>query len=286
MNSVTSSNILARLDSVFATHGYPKQIKCDNASYFKSTEFSTTLKAWGVTLKYITKYWPQANGLVQRFNKILLKHMQTSLVEGKDWRKTLPTLLRNYRNTLHRKTGKTPSTLLVQRELRTKLPALPTEEINDDSATRQADRTSKQKGKEYADSRRHAKPKDIQPGDYVLVQQQHRNKFTITFKKNPVKVIEVNGSQITFKEKGSQIHRRNSAHVKKVHSNRNPDSADDDIDGDIVIQNQENDMAVNTTTKTNQNYWVIIQMKKYLLQEDQTEHGNHQTISTTKNIDF
>ena len=132
----------------------------------------------------------------------------------------------------------------MQRELRTKLPALPTEEINDDSAIRQADRTSKQKGKEYADSRRHAKPKDIQPGDYVIVQQRHRNKFTTTFNKDPVKVIKVNGSQITFKDKGGQIHRRNSAQVKNVHSKGNHDPADDDIDGDIVIQNQANDMAV------------------------------------------
>ena len=150
MNSVTSSNILVWLDSVFATRGYPKQIKWDNASYFKSTEFSTTLKAWGVTLKYITKYWPQANGLEEHFNKVLLKHVQTSVVEGKDWRKSLPTLLRNYRTTPHRM-GKTPSKLPMERELRTKLPALPTQEINDDSATCQADRTSKQKGKEYAD---------------------------------------------------------------------------------------------------------------------------------------
>ena len=32
MKSVTSRTILAWLDEVFATHGYPKQIKADNAS--------------------------------------------------------------------------------------------------------------------------------------------------------------------------------------------------------------------------------------------------------------
>ena len=97
--SVTSSNILAWLDS-FATHGYPKGIKSDYASYFKSTEFQSILKSLGITIKYVTEYWPQAKGLVERFKKVLLKHVQTLLVEGKDWQKTLPTLLRNYRSPL------------------------------------------------------------------------------------------------------------------------------------------------------------------------------------------
>ena len=123
MKSVTSRTILAWLDEVFATHGYPKQIKADNASYFKSSEFYSTLKSWGVAVKYVTEYWPQANGLVERFNKVLLKHVQTSLVEGKDWKTSLPTLLRNYRATPHRTTGETPSQLLMQRELKTKLPS-------------------------------------------------------------------------------------------------------------------------------------------------------------------
>ena len=123
----------------------------------------------------------------------------------------------------------------MQRELRTKLPVSLTKQINDDSATRQAGGTSKQKVKEYTDSRRHAKLKYIQPGDYVIVQQRLRNKFTTTFNKEPVKVIKVNRSQITFKDKGGQIHWRNSAYVRKVHSKGNHDPVDDDIDGDMAI---------------------------------------------------
>ena len=56
LKSVTSANILAWLDEVFATHGYPHQIKSDNASYFTSHEFRSTLKTWGVELKTITEY--------------------------------------------------------------------------------------------------------------------------------------------------------------------------------------------------------------------------------------
>ena len=228
MKSVTSRTILAWLDEVFATHGYPKQIKADNASYFKSSEFYSTLKSWGVAVKYVTEYWPQANGLVERFNKVLLKHVQTSLVEGKDWKTSLPTLLRNYRATPHGTTGETPSQLLMQRELKTKLPSQITRvpQFND-LDIRRIDEQSKKKGKEYADARRNAKTKNIQPGEYVLVQQKHRNKFSTNFHKDPVKVTKVNGTQIVFKDNDGQVHRRNSAHVKKV---QHEAPADEDID--------------------------------------------------------
>ncbi|XP_028397227.1 uncharacterized protein K02A2.6-like [Dendronephthya gigantea] len=234
MKSITSRNILAWLDDVFATHGYPKQIKSDNASYFISCEFYTTLKSWGATVKYVTEYWPQANGLIERFNRVFLKHVQTALVEGKDWKATLPTLLRNYRATPHGSTGETPSQLLMQRELKTKLPST-SQVINlpqfNDLEVRHTDAQSKKKGKEYADARRNAKEKKIKSGDYVLVQQKHRDKFTTNFQTERVKVIKVNGSQIVFKDKDGIVHRRNSAHVKKV---QHEDQTDEEIDDDMV----------------------------------------------------
>ena len=113
MKSVTSSNILAWLDS-FATHGYPKRIKSDYASYFKSTEFQSTLKSLDITIKYVTEYWPQAKGLVERFKKILLKHVQTLLVrEGlaEDLTNTPQKLSQS--TPPHRTNGKTPSQLLI-----------------------------------------------------------------------------------------------------------------------------------------------------------------------------
>ena len=140
-----------------------------------------------------------------------MKHVQTSLVERKDWKTSLPTLLRNYRATPHGTTGETPSQLLMQRELKTKLLSQITRvpQFND-LDIRRVDEQSKKKGKEYADARRNAKTKNIQPGEYVLVQQKHRNKFSTNFHKDPVKVIKVNGTQIVFKDNDGQVHRRNS----------------------------------------------------------------------------
>ena len=157
-----------------------------------------------------------------------MKHVQTSLVEGKDWKTSLPTLLRNYRATPHGTTGETPSQLLMQRELKTKLPSQITSvpQFND-LDIRRVDEQSKKKGKEYADARRNAKTKNIQPGEHVIVQQKHRNKFSTNFHKDPENVIKVNGTQIMFKDNDGQVHRRNSAHVKKV---LHEAPADEDID--------------------------------------------------------
>ena len=62
MKSVTSRTILTWLDELFATHGYPKQIKADNASYFKSFEFYSTLKSWGVAVKNVTEHGRRNHG--------------------------------------------------------------------------------------------------------------------------------------------------------------------------------------------------------------------------------
>ena len=66
----------------------------------------------------------------------------------------------------------------MQRELKTKIPSqVINTPFNNDAIVTEADQQSR--GKEYADVRRHAKKKNIQPGDYVLVQQRHRNKLPI-----------------------------------------------------------------------------------------------------------
>ena len=117
-----SARVLKWLDSVFATHGGPNTLQTDKGSYITSAEFRNTLKAWEIEPCTVTEYWPQANGLVERFNKVLLKFIQTLLAKGKKWKESIPTMLRNYRTTPHLTTGKTPALPLMNRELRTKIP--------------------------------------------------------------------------------------------------------------------------------------------------------------------
>lgn len=228
LQSVTSENILKWLLSVFATHGFPDEIKSDNASYFVSNEFKSTLASWGIEHKTVTEYWPQANGQVERFNQVLEKHILTARAEGKNWKLTIPVMLLNYRNTPHRMTGRTPSSMLMNREIKTKLPSIASQSTAE-TQVRKTDKEEKEKSKEYTDSKRKAKPRNLKVGDKVLVTQKHKNKFSTKFLPNPMEIIQVNGTQIVLKDKDGVQHRRNSSHVKLYQEEPDPE---EDIQSD------------------------------------------------------
>ena len=106
----------------------------------------------------------------------------------------------------------------MQREIRTKLPSqeslVPYE---DDSKVQQTNKSP----------RRRERNMPMEEGGQ---RKKHRNKFSTTFGKEPVKVTKVNGSQIVFQDKDGKIHCRNSAHVKKIPKPINPIPIHDEID--------------------------------------------------------
>ncbi|CAB3985042.1 Transposon Tf2-9 poly, partial [Paramuricea clavata] len=252
LKSVTSKNILDWLLSVFATHGFPDEIKSDNASYFVSTEFKDTLTSWGIEHKTVTEYWPQANGQVERFNQVLEKHILTAQAEGKAWKPTIPIMLLHYRNTPHRMTGRTPSSLLMNREVKTKLPSFE-QQTNDETETRKKDEEEKEKAKKYTDKKRKASPRNLEVGNKVLVTQKHRNKFTTKFHPDPMVITKINGTQIVLKDKNGTQHRRNSSHVKLYQEIPDPE---EEIQSDRKHDRQTESREENTEatqTETNQN---------------------------------
>lgn len=62
---------------------------------------------------------------------------------------------------------------------------------NNDGSLRDRDEESKERGKEYADGKRHAKPNEIQKGDEVLLKRQKKaNKLASTFEPTVYKVLK------------------------------------------------------------------------------------------------
>jgi hypothetical protein len=72
------------------------------------------------------------------------------------------------RSTPHSTTGVSPAELLFGRKLRTKLPDINLDYL-DDIEIRDRDSERKEKGKLYSDKRRNAKTNDLKSGDQVLV---------------------------------------------------------------------------------------------------------------------
>ena len=79
----------------------------------------------------------------------------------------------------------------------------------------QNDKISKQKMKDYADTKRPAKPSDLIPGDHVLVKQPKTNKLKPIFNSKPYIVVQKKGSMITAKSKSHRIV-RNSSHFRRI----------------------------------------------------------------------
>ena len=105
MKSVISANIIASLEKMFATHGLPMSITCDNGPQFVSSDFKQYLCTNAIQLRNVTPLWPQANGQIERQNRTLLKAMKIAQAEGKNWKREIYSFLLMYRSTPHSTTG-------------------------------------------------------------------------------------------------------------------------------------------------------------------------------------
>ena len=126
-------------------------------------------------------------------------------------------MLRNYHTTPHQVTGETPAMMLMNREIRTKIPSVKTSKSYDNTKVKQTDTRAKEQAKEYADRKRRAEEKDFKVGERVLLRQPHKNKYSTPFCGDPFTIIKKKGSQLEIQDKHGQTYKRNSAHVKKYH---------------------------------------------------------------------
>lgn len=217
MRKTDASVTISRLEKIFARFGNPESITADNGPPFNSNEFKRFCVENNIDLVNTIPHWPQQNGEVERQNRSLVKRLKISQNEKRDWKKDLLTYLIMYRSTPHSTTQKTPSELLFGRTIRDKLPSME-QSIPTDDEVRDNDKLSKEKGKEYADRKRHAKPSEIGIGDIVWLKQfEKTNKLTPTFIPIPHKVIEKKGSELVVEGVDSSVrYRRNVAHVVKA----------------------------------------------------------------------
>ena len=75
---------------------------------------------WRVEKTRTAPYHPQANGMVERNNRLLGDSLRTMLLDKgqEEWDLLLPQLMRAFRGTPHSTTGETPNLMMLGRELR------------------------------------------------------------------------------------------------------------------------------------------------------------------------
>ena len=184
LTSVTASQIISCLEKIFAVHGLPVTITSDNGPQFRSEEFERYLVDNGILHRKVTPQWAQANGEVERQNRILLKSMRITQAEGKNWRKELVHYLATYRTTPLTVRGVCPGELFG-RKIRTKMPELRETTVNVDEL-RDRDWEKKIEAKTYADERRGSQPNDLQRGDQTSCQPNLKVSLTKSLRRKSI----------------------------------------------------------------------------------------------------
>lgn len=226
MRKIDSAETIKRLCVMFARFGNPISITADNGTQLVSEEFKGFCNENNILLISTIPWWPQENGEIERQNRSILKRLIISQNQKRNWKQDLLTYLIMYRATPHSTTLKTPSEMMYGRTIRDKIPTFDQPMVMDDEM-RDRDAQAKQKGKEYTDKRRNAKPSATVVGDTVWLKKMSRpNKLAPTFDPVPHTVVEKKGNELIVLNPATNArYRRSVSHAIKAvshewHGNR------------------------------------------------------------------
>ncbi|KAK9721571.1 RNase H-like domain found in reverse transcriptase [Popillia japonica] len=155
------------LENTFTTFGIPGQLKSDNGPPFNSQEFTAFLRYYGIRHHKVTPYWPQANGMVERFVKTVNRSLICANLETSKFNSQLNEFLLNFRSTPHSTTTKSPYELLFGRKMRN---YVPTQETDNKE---QLGEERREKNNEYANERIKTNRKHFIIGKKVLCNETH-----------------------------------------------------------------------------------------------------------------
>nr|XP_037286010.1 uncharacterized protein K02A2.6-like [Rhipicephalus microplus] len=177
-SDITSRTVINFLLAVFAREGYPTELVSDHGRQFTSSEFECFLADRGIKHFFSAVYHPQANGLVERFNRVLKSYIQLALLEERQIKTTVIEYLGIYRATPHSATGISPAVLLHGRHMKTSLDVVgqPSADFGTHPARelrrlRRCVCEYQQRNKAYADKRRAAREPKFKVGAYVRVKR-------------------------------------------------------------------------------------------------------------------
>ena len=181
LKEITSREVIKVLTDIFARFGFPEELVSDNGKQFISEEFEAFLKSCGIRHIRVSPYYARSNGKLERFHRYLKKNFRAVISEGKSWQKELPKILMTYRASPHQISGKSPSMLLFNHEIRTKVPHI---ESNSNTAASALDRDHRSKCslyqaklKDYHDIKQRAPPHNFSVGDVVFCANMKPNKL-------------------------------------------------------------------------------------------------------------
>ena len=141
LKTVDAETVANALIDIFSRTGIPREILSDQGSNFMSATIRHLCSLLHIKKLKTSPYHPQANGLVENFNRTLKKMLKCySDTEAKDWDKNIPYVLFAYREAKHETTRFSPFEMLYARHVRGPLSIVKDEweDLNPDDAKQSA----------------------------------------------------------------------------------------------------------------------------------------------------
>ncbi|XP_062558385.1 uncharacterized protein K02A2.6-like [Armigeres subalbatus] len=214
------------LEQVFDREGIPKFMKSDNGPPFNGEEYKSFCTKHGITPVFSTPLFPQQNGLVEGYMKLINKAMVSASVNKTNYIEELRSAVHAHNAATHSVTKFPPEEVLSGRKIKRGLPLLEYRKATvDDELLNDRDRRMKLLGKEREDKRRGARQCRVKPGDKVIVERTHRGKGESRFSPLQYTVIDEKNGSLTISGGGHTI-KRHVTQTKRVQDWRKPDDSD------------------------------------------------------------
>ncbi|XP_046424706.1 uncharacterized protein K02A2.6-like [Neodiprion fabricii] len=138
MQSMSESHTIKAFEEVFARHGYPAHLITDNYSTFVGKAFQSLLKVGGVRHSTTPPYCPATNGAAENFVGTFKRKVACIMADGFNLQEAITKFLFDYRSTPHATTQRTPASLALGRELKTRFSRLRSTPVNECIVTHQS----------------------------------------------------------------------------------------------------------------------------------------------------
>ena len=122
MDSTTTEAVIKQLQQIFATHGIPHQIVSDNGPQFTAEKFKQF--CWSRDIHHTTTapYHPHSSGNIERFVQTFKQSVdKANPVSFSELQDCVLNFLACYRAAPHLVTDQTPSEMLKNRRMHTRL---------------------------------------------------------------------------------------------------------------------------------------------------------------------
>ncbi|XP_029055276.2 uncharacterized protein K02A2.6-like, partial [Osmia bicornis bicornis] len=209
LKNKTAGEVILNLKKVFATHGIPKTIICDNQP-FSSYELKVFAQQWNFDVVTSSPHYPRSNGQAERAVQVAKKILKKCIEEDKE----LDVALLEYRNTPITGLTVSPAQVLFSRRTRTKVPIH--SDLLKPKVESQAHQQIEKRQKIYKYYHdRNCKPRhSLNVGEDAVIFNKNNKKW------ESAKILQKHRSPRSYilQNQNGNVIRRNSVHLKKSYN--------------------------------------------------------------------